>query len=160
MVPKFNFGSAMIVILLGIVCIVGYMQILSPKMKAQEKKAHEPHVFISPKILNRTKTKPVLSSNAKLRNPFVPMQPSSNLHESKLPNVSQSQVPNVSTLPVLRGIMEQSGRKFAIIEYNNQSHIYAIGNTVSSYTLKGLTAFSAFLEQNGQVIEIKLGNHK
>ena len=158
--PKFNFGSIILVTLLGFACIVGGMQMFSPQLVAKEKHPFEPKVYISPKLLDRTKPKPVAPKTAKLRNPFVPMLPENNKHDSKLPNLSQSQIPNASTLPVLRGILEQSGRKFAIIEYNNKSHICALGNNVSSYTLTGLTAFSAFLEQNGQIIEIKLGNKK
>ncbi|MDO4178886.1 MAG: hypothetical protein Q4D21_06810 [Phascolarctobacterium sp.] len=160
METKFKFGGAILVILLGFACIVGGMQVFSPPTEAQEKKLAKPEVYINPKLFDKARSSPVPSASAKLRNPFVPQQLTVNVLGSRLPNLSQSQVPNASTLPVLRGIMEQSGRQFAIIEYNNQSHICALGNNVGSYTLTGLTAFSVFLEHNGQVIELKLGKKK
>ena len=156
MVPKLKFGSTILVVLLGLACSVGSLQVFSPPTEAQENKMVRTKLPAR-KAVEPKEIPPLPSSTAKLRNPFVPMQQEANKHDSGKPNVSQSQVPNASTLPVLRGILEQSGRQFAIIEYNNKSHLCAIGNNVSSYTLTGLTAFSAFLEHNGQVIEIKLG---
>lgn len=160
MVPKFKFGGAVLLVLLGLAGIVGSLQVFSPKTVARSSKIAKSGVILTPKFFaNQSMHRPTVT--AKLRNPFVPMHINTNEHDSTMPNVSQSPIPNAPPPPVLRGILEQSGRKFAIIEYNNKSHICAIGNNVSSYTLTGLTAFSAFLEEkNGNVIEIRTETHK
>lgn len=159
MVPKLKLGSTILLVLLALVGIIISLQVFSPPIGTQPKALAKQGVSSTPKF-NTSQAKPI-ATNAKIRNPFVPMHLGDNMHDSRLPSVSHSQIPNASTLPVLKGIIAQSGRQFAIIEYNNKSHICAIGNNVSSFTLKGLTAFSAFLEQkDGKVIEIFMGNKK
>ena len=160
MVPNFKFGGAVLLVLLGLAGIVGSLQVFSPQTVVKVPKSPKPEVFPTPKFFaDQSMHRPTVT--AKLRNPFVPMHINVNEHDSTIPNISHSPIPNAPPLPVLRGILEQSGRKFAIIEYNNKSHICAIGNNVSSYTLTGLTAFSAFLEEkNGNVIEIRTETHK